>query len=865
MKKIDRSNWVKYFSVLVSLEGLVALMGLLSLKSMPGNVFLFGFSKQRLFILFVFGSMLISIWFFSFKLLKNEDFKTKVHNVLNKKFQLSRVYYLFLILCFIGAIALLLGINVLYESTNAVYQSYFERIKPILWFFTVLFIEMLLFARLLKQGLTIRSFPISIAKKFLILLLISAMIFGFVIFTRIGLVPDEFQWRGPGTPLLFFQVFFSVLLGFFLSKIGNLILSKVKGSGNFSWLTVSKLDLFLMVAFWVVALFFWKSEGLQTNYFNPGVTPPNFEFYPYSDAAGFDISSYQLLIGNGFESDVRRPLLSAFLALGHGLFGYSYESIINWQLFFYSSLPVFLYILVKILHNRVSAVMIATLVIFREIISIKLSGWIYVSNTKMIMSDFPTLLGVILIVYFLSKWLIREDKSEILLFIAGGILGFTMLIRLQVVVILFAIIIFILIKLRSQIKKIGINLAALLVGLMIVILPWMTRNYIVTGSFNFTDFSSSSQGGLISARYDLESVDRSEDSGSLLEKVIDEPGEVANFVGTHFIHNQLNALLVLPIDSFLIENINSFLNTHEYFDSSTKYFINMFSARNYAESLPYWPEWQDEYSLKYMIPLTTNLLIVLLGISVAWRKNGLAGIFPLFAYFSYVLGISIFRISGWRFIMPVDWVVILYYGIGLIQLVLWITRYFKNEPLELKMLRNDELIEDGNDHSKMQWATVAALFFLVSISIPMAEIVIPSRYSSGDMQMVLEEKSNFLFPDDPEEELGDYLAQKNAVVIQGLALYPRFDMANEGHSGSQWESHIPQKFSRLGFLVAEDYETVLHVILPIDKSPNMFPNGSDVIVLACKKEGYLVANAVIYGQIDMEEIMFSSQLDWRCN
>ena len=43
---------------------------------------------------------------------------------------------------------------------------------------------------------------------------------------------------------------------------------------------------------------------------------------------------------------------------------------------------------------------------------------------------------------------------------------------------------------------------------------------------------------------------------------------------------------------------------------------------------------------------------------------------PLLIHFTYSLSVVTARISGWRFIMPVDWIPQMYYSIGLIQLVL---------------------------------------------------------------------------------------------------------------------------------------------------------------------------------------------------
>ncbi len=71
--------------------------------------------------------------------------------------------------------------------------------------------------------------------------------------------------------------------------------------------------------------------------------------------------------------------------------------------------------------------------------------------------------------------------------------------------------------------------------------------------------------------------------------------------------------------------------------------------------------------------LALNLGLVALGIGAAWRSLKWAGLIPLTMNLMYNLATAIFQVSGMRFVLPVTWIVHLYFGLGVLALIrlLW--------------------------------------------------------------------------------------------------------------------------------------------------------------------------------------------------
>ena len=134
----------------------------------------------------------------------------------------------------------------------------------------------------------------------------------------------------------------------------------------------------------------------------------------------------------------------------------------------------------------------------------------------------------------------------------------------------------------------------------------------------------------------------------ILNYTMNHPLDVARFVGAHFLNNELATLEVLPLRV-------SFTDYHDNFQVSTLFWLDG------IEKISGW-QW---------ILLVINLIFLSIGIGSSWAKWKWAGLFPLAVHLSYSLSSAFGRISGWRFIQPVDWVGYFYFCLGFAELVVW--------------------------------------------------------------------------------------------------------------------------------------------------------------------------------------------------
>ena len=298
-------------------------------------------------------------------------------------------------------------------------------------------------------------------------------------------------WNLLGVPLVEWQVLVAWTAGV-LMLVALAVLDRP--SPRPTWLkrlALRRLDLLLVLLIWLAAVIVWQSVPLAPSWFLSEPAPPNQEYYPSSDALAYDAMAQSALVGEGYRYYgllyARRPLLALFLTVLHLLGGQHYERVVFIQILVLALIPVLVYLLAKALHNRVSGVIAAALIIIREANSVWLTERITTSHVKLLMADLPTLLVTLIFVLVAITWLKNIKERKLLALITGGALGFALLIRPEAVV--YAIPLLLISGLILQKDRLwslwlqGSLLFAL--GLLLVIAPWIWRNYAVTGEFFF--------------------------------------------------------------------------------------------------------------------------------------------------------------------------------------------------------------------------------------------------------------------------------------------------------------------------------------------------------------------------------------------
>ena len=793
------------FFFLCSIEGAVALVALLLIPSESATL-----SPARLALTaIIFSLILISAWF---------AFRPP---------QLDRLARTPLILlCALLSLTFSLTLFLLRYLNPEAFLPLFTRLSPLLWYLLALSIQFALYLLFLKNGFHLDSlkqnkniFTASLTAFCLLLVVLL-----FVSLTKHGITKDTAYWGEPGVPILGWQFVLSILLGttILIHQLHNYSITNYQ-------LPITKfsnppiLNFLLPFAVWLTASALWLSvpiDSLKNSFYAP-ITPPYTTPFPYSDAGFYDYLSQSLLIGTDYLGNIApRPLYVTFLAALHFLFGQDYVKIIAAQTLVFALFPVALYFLGAKLHSRAAGVTVALFAIFRELTTLWISSNTRTASTKMFVTDFATSMGIAFVMLVVIRWLERRDTKSAI--IAGGSFGLLLLLRTQSLIILPFV--FILAFFAYQRKMKDWLIACVTFGLVMTatITPWLIHNYRIVGQFAFDDpgqmaviFSQYSfEGNLDISQFDFEKESLGD---RLLTFTLENPGFVAGFVTNHFLNTEIGGLLSLP----LIEPFNGLRAS-----------VNL-----------YWIEWNGTLEWHNLALIIFYLAVIASGVGAAWSRFKWVGLTPLAFSVGYALANGISRFSSWRYNLPVDWIVYFYFGIGAMEILVWVASLFGANVSNLKGFDAVGLRQDVRQDmpSKSKLAVLIAAFVLIG-SLPwLAEGIAQPRYT-----LTPEELKEQIILQDPLVE--EFLSQPNSLILEGKLLYPRFFRRNDGiFSTTPWAIYSVRDFSRLGFIVLN---TGAHsIIFPVNQ-PIKLTHGADVVVVGCQRKDYIEARWIFFPDLD---------------
>lgn len=654
----------------------------------------------------------------------------------------------------------------------------------------------------------------------------------FVITTKIGLTPEIHGWHAPGTPLIFPQVFFAWLVGFlFIYKQDQWIGAWARFSAKV--FSTPRLDWGIVFILWLSAVLIWTAEPMRReSYFNLAPTPPNFEYYPHSDAALYDKSAQNILIGAEQNNKIiLRPLYAFFLAALHIVLGQNYSAILWGQIVFFAVIPAVGYLLTSRISGRPAGLLVAILLILREKNSIALTNVIEVSHSKLLMSDMPTTVLMLLLVYWLIKWLGQPRQIESFGLVSGAMFGLVMLVRSHQAQFIIPALAAGMIWIGGyQGRKTMLRITFFILGFFAVTAPWIWRNDRVNGkpALESAEFYISWYAGGYTEPGDtievLPGETEQEYSSRIKKQVIryalNHPVELARVSTSYFMRNEIASLVYLPIT------------------------LKAYTPSAYVANTRVWKEPLLDLGWVGGGLFFINLSLVCLGAIAAYKKLGWAGLLPLWIHITYNTSMSVARISGWRFVQPVDWVMLMYYGVGLIQATIILTGLF---GIRLSREESDRIFAAD---SKKVLAPQYYFFAFLSLGmlLPLAEKIAAERYPPLMPEKLLARfaAGGMVFPDGdaiPLAVIEDFVStEPNAVILYGRALYPSFYRIGEYWGDKQSITYLTKDIDRLHFTLIGSVEESIY--FPLESPPSYFPHASDVFIVGCAVEGGVRALAV---------------------
>ncbi len=863
-------HWVaRLYFFLAGIQGFLVLVQLFNMPASSGKIVLLGFSPGRLVLILCVTVLIVLFIWLLIKSFRDIDWLDsliiRLTRWLGNKNHWGITIILLALIVIGGAFFTLLGFDI-----NEPYsKAYFIRLQPLIFWLIGLSVESLIALSILRNLADHAKLkpPSKILGTTLIVLGVCLLIWIWVAWTRIGIESETVGWNYLGAPLISTQVIIAWVIGFtilLLSPSIQIWLSKLRGR-FFRGDPFFSFDVIFSLLIWLTAFILWNTISLTPSWFVSPPRPPNHELYPNSDAILYDTTAQSVLVGEGFKSwgthYASRPMYAMFLAILHTLGGLEYEPIIFMQVAVLAIFPVLMFWIARLLHSRLAGVIVAVLVTLRESNAILLNDVITVSHSKLLMADFPTAVGIALFCVVVLTWLKHPKHRSYLTLVSGGILGAFMLIRPETGILLLITSIAILLIFYRQPSRWIAGSVMLAIGTLLVLAPWIWRNWQLDGKI-FLDLPNF-RADLFAKRYSenpeetsikVEPGETYEEysermAENALEFVQEQPKTIQQFILSHYMNSQIQTVLLLPTTFRMIDSGINFMG-HKSFP---KFWDECCSVDGYVRRLPFWFKWDGVLPYQAIIPVIINLFLISMGISIAWHRNRWIGIIPITLMSAYIFINAVVRNSGGRYILPVDWVSILYFSIGLSHLTLEGYKYFTSNTAPSLMITptkpSPEVMENESDRgstsSMIKTSIVIVIgLLLVGFSLPLMEKVISPRYATDldqDQIISMVNQEGLGLSDQSLERLKVSLTG-NFIILQGRALYPRFYPPNAGEPG-EWRSFEPRPYPRLGFYLVGPQNT--GVILPIEQDPEFFPQGSDVIVIGCEGDRYFDALSVI--------------------
>ncbi len=814
---IENPKKILVFGLFLSISALITFFVLMSFPSDPKNAVFVGYSFERIILGGGVLAFSVVLLFVAFGLRRDTERSQRIWFFVFQQKKSSDRFLIVAISIFLATWVLLF----LPSYRLGSFASYLARLYPVLaWFLLVnaATILVILVERILGNAHQfINNENKNMLKVGTIVFAVLLILASFAAISGMGLSSPEDYWYGAGVPVLGLQILVSVFAGItfiFLEK-------KIK-------LNKKYLDFILFVLIWGIAAIFWSHEPLSPNYFMPD-TSDN-PIYPYSDSITFDLGAQYALIGQGIFNGMYfdRVLYSIFLVYLHLFFGQDLNALMTAQAIFFSIFPAIVYLIGKELHSRALGISAGCLMLIRGVNAIISSKWIDTASPKMMLTDFPTAIGIALFLLFLLKWSKQSNKIEMLA-LAGATFGWALMFRTHNLILLPIAIIFILLIMKGNFRNIILLSGVLLLGLLAATLPWEIRNQ-SKGTPMFYMYYYRIE-ILLRERYGIDSeaqqsIQGGDFSGQHVAansfkhlKVIFQTANdkkcstKACAISNHFFHNYITSFASIP-SSFTYDDL-----------------WNTVKIKN-----PFWKnEWDvSDISRGGLLLISSNLFLISLGFGSLWLINKFRAFLPVVVFFAYILVNSLGFTSGGRYIVPVDWIIYVYYLLGVVQVVIWL--------LDILQIKFDKSSSDTTISSPVmdkkfgyRLTSVLSLLIFIGLLLPLSDFLSPKRYqvnSENEILLKLEEQGLLSQSGFTKDELITFLEQPNAVVREGRSLYPRYYPSNEGESDNNTHYMILD-YPRLVFtIIGPKTVKAEGVIIPGDR-PKLLMHAKDTVVFGC--------------------------------
>ncbi len=742
------------------------------------------------------------------------------------------------------------------DLTDAAARAVLERLSPLLFYGGAVSLQSALL--LPSRKALRRAVPFGRVALAAFGVLLAA--WGVIARTQWGLTPLSEYWYEMGVPILETQL----LLAWGVTGAARWAVRRFRARSP------RQVDAAAALGLYLLTVLLWQSAPQRPTWFFTPPAAPNYRLYPASDALRYDATAQHVFIGEGLKTENQartlRPLYTGLLALLHAATGSGYEAVTRAQVFVLALYAVLLYALGRALHSRTAGTLLALLLMLQGYTNIAHANLFTISHARLLMPDLPMSVLMAAFLLLAARWQGAEHPRRRMALYSGAALGALLLVRPESVVAGAAALLTAFLQWRGRRGVWARQAACFALGAALMTAPWVGRNWIRYGQ-PFFDSPQPRVYDII--RRALEAPPPEPPLPEALPPPTATPQGREVTAGKsalplppparrtllsdgiqHYLNSEIQSFLALPSAfrlpdtalsfAFLYQrDVRLYLKTRpqdaaaaqrnlerRLYRENTLFWAQCCQVQGYLKRLPFWPHFGG-LPRQARLALGLNLLLTALGFGAAVRRWRWAGALPALVHAAYLAVNALFQISGGRYIQPVNWIVVLYYTLGLAALTLGLGRALGH--LRETDAPAGERAPAGHRAplKRGAWLLPAGAVLLLGLAAPIGEHLVPQRYTPATRQRMEQAALAAL---SPEER-----AQTNGLqIFSGRALYPRFLEANGGNASSTHPLQSAQPYGRLVFFLAgpESYG----VRLPLEGLRAPFPDEADVVVAGCVRQ-----------------------------
>ena len=259
------------------------------------------------------------------------------------------------------------------------------------------------------------------------------------------------------------------------------------------------------------------------------------------------------------------------------------------------------------------------------------------------------------------------------------------------------------------------------------------------------------------------------------------------------------------------------------------------------------PRWNGELGGWRTISLLGALALLALGIASASNRRGLTGVLPLLALVLYYAANSIGTTSGGRYIVPADWIVLLYFPAGLLVLL----GVFSDGAPGLEVRA-----PPSGTPGERAWITAALMVTALGATPLLVEsrLLLPGQAAEAAADTL----------DAPATigvlrqvgygplEIARFLQDDRATAISGQVMYPKF-LGYRAMSKEAEGAMVPVAFPHLEFVLMGPEKPELVALY--GQTPTLLPHMTSAVVIGCSQRAPGYVDAILVTQVGGEGVV----------